>query len=346
MKNVSRSFDLSDPREQKEYFKLKAGKEIEKIREYLKGNTFIAHLFGKKCSGKGTYSKIFIERVSPKRVAHVSIGDVIRQTHQEVITDKNKKRELIEWLSDNYRGYISIDEAIQSLLDRKTETLVPTEFTLVLLKRAIGKMQRKALFIDGFPRKLDQISYSLFFRDLIDYREDPDIFILIDVPETVIDARIKNRVVCPICKSPRNLRLHLAEEICFDKKKKGFHFLCDNLDCKGERMISKEGDKLGIRPIRKRLDLDEKLMERAFSLYGIPKILLRSLVPVKLAKDFIDDYEITPEYSYKWDEKNKKVKVIEKPWIVPDKEGVDCFCLLPQPMVVSLIKQMVDVLNL
>lgn len=339
------SFDLSDPQECEEYFKLKAGKEIEKLRDYLKNNTFIVYLLGKKCSGKGTYSKLFIETVVPDRASHVSIGDIVRDVHQ-VISDEDEKRELIDWLSENYRGYISIEKALQALSNRNTETLLPTEFILALVKREISKMGRKALFIDGFPRKLDQVSYSLFFRDLIDYREDPDIFVLIDVPEEVINERIKHRVVCPCCQMPRNLKLHPTKEIGYDKKQKKFYFICDNPDCRGKRMISKEGDKLGIEPIRARLQMDEKLIAQALSLYGIPKILLRNSVPIEKAEDFIDDYEITPEYSYQWDKKNKKVKKIEKPWIILDDEGIPSYSLLPQPVVISMIKQLVDVLNL
>jgi len=94
------------------------------------------------------------------------------------------------------------------------------------------------------------------------------------------------------------------------------------------------------------LEMDGKLIERSFSLYGIPKILLRNSVPVKAASDFIDDYEITPEYSYRWDEKSKKVEIIEKPWIFPDDQGISSYSLLPPPVVVSLIKQMVESLSL
>jgi len=345
IKGVSRSFDLSDLKECKEYFEFKAGKEIEKLRDYLKENTFIAHLLGKKCSGKGTYSKLFTETVAPDKASHVSIGDIIRDVHQE-ISDENKKRELIDWLSENYRGYISINQAIQALLDRNTETLLPTEFILALVKREISKIGRKALFIDGFPRGLDQISYSLFFRDLIDYRDDPDIFILIDVPEAVINERIKHRVVCPRCQMPRNLKLHPTKEIGYDKKQEKFYLICENPDCQDIRMVSKEGDRLGIESIRERLEIDEKLIEQAFSLYGIPKILLRNSVPVEKTKDFIDDYEITPEYSYQRDEKNKKVKKIKKLWIVLDDEEISSYSLLPPPVVISMIKQLVDVLHL
>ena len=75
---VTKKFNLTDPKEQKEYFELKAGREIEKLREYLKENTFVAYLLGKKNSGKGTYSKMFAEIIFPERVEHFSIGDMVR----------------------------------------------------------------------------------------------------------------------------------------------------------------------------------------------------------------------------------------------------------------------------
>jgi len=223
---------------------------------------------------------------------------------------------------------------------------LPTELILALVKREIAKRRKKALFIDGFPRGLDQISYSLFFRDLIGYRDDPDIFILIDVPETVIDERIKWRRVCPLCQTSRNFKLLPTSKVNYDETKKEFYLLCDNPDCKGAKLLSKEGDELGIKPIKERLKQDEELIERALSLYGIPKIFLRNSLPVKDAKNYIDDYEITPEYSYEFDEKTKKVKIIEKSWQVRDDEGKPSYSLLPPPVVVSLIKQMVEVLSL
>ena len=111
-------------------------------------------------------------------------------------------------------------------------------------------------------------------------------------------------------------------------------------------MIAKEGDELGVEPIKERLAMDEKLMKKSFSLYGIPKILLRNSVPVKEAKKYIDNYEITPEYVYQFDKNTKSVKVTEKPWIINDDEGVSSYSLLPPAVVVSLIKQMVEVLGL
>jgi len=346
IKGSNKKFNLNDPKERQKYFELKAGPEIKKLREYLKKNTFIVYLLGKKNSGKGTYSKMFGEVVNPDRVAHVSMGDVVRQVHEEVLGNEKKKKELLDWMKQDYRGYISMEETMKALLNRDTKTLLPTEFVLSLVKREISKMSRKALFIDGFPRGLDQISYSLFFRELIDYRQDPDIFVLIDVPENVINERLKWRRICPVCKTSRNFKLLPTSKIGFDKTKKEFYLMCENTGCKKARMVLKEGDELGIEPIRARLKLDQELMEKAFSLYGIPKILLRNSLPVKDANKFIDDYEITPEYSYQFSEKSKKIKVIEKPWQINDDEEVPSYSLMPPPVVVSMIKQMVEVLSL
>ena len=343
--NIKKRFDLTDSSQRKEYFELKAGREIEKLRDYLKNNTFIAYLLGKKNSGKGTYAKMFKEIVDPERIEHFSIGDMVRSFDSE-IADKEKRKELIEFLEKNYRGFMPLDKVIEAMEKRSTKTLLPSELILALAKREIAKRGRKALFIDGFPREMDQVSYSLFFRDLIDYREDPDIFVLIDVPESVIDERIKYRVVCPRCHTSRNLKLLPTKYVEYDKETKKFYLLCDNPECERVRMVSKEGDNLGIEAIKERLEKDDKLIKLAFSLQGIPKILLRNSVPVDKAKEYVDDYEITPEYIYSWNEKENKVEISERPWQVKDDNGVPSFSLMPPPVVVSLIKQMVKALGL
>ena len=346
IKEVNQKFNLTNPKERQKYFELKTVKEIKKLSENLKKNCFIVYLLGKKNSGKGTYAKMFGEIVDPDKVAHVSIGDIVREVHEGITSDEGKKKELIDWLNQNYRGYISVEETIQSLLSRSTKALLPTEFILALVQREISKMPKKSLFIDGFPRDLDQISYSLFFRNLIDYRQDLDIFVLIDVPEAVINERIKWRRICPSCQTSRNLKLLPTSKVNHDQKNKEFYLVCDNPKCKGEKMIQKEGDEAGIGPIKARLERDEELIKKAFALHGVPKILLRNSIPVEKAKEFIDDYEITPEYSYQWSVKSKKVKIIEKPWQFPDDQGVSSYSLMPPPVVVSMIKQMVDVLNI
>jgi len=356
IEGLTQKFNLTDPKERKRYFELKAGKEIERLREYLKKNTFVAYLLGKKNSGKGTYSKMFAEIVAPEKIDHFSIGDMIRDIDKE-LQDEERKKELITFLEKNYRGFLSLKDIILALEKRNTKILLPSELILALVKGEILKREKKSLFIDGFPRDLDQIAFSLFFRDLIGYRDDPDIFVLIDVPESVIDERIKWRRVCPICKTSRNLKLLVTSKIGYDEKTttrpphppakrapKEFYLICDNQNCKEAKMLPKEGDELGIEPIRERLKMDEKLIEKSFSLYGIPKILLRNSVPIKEAKKYVDDYEITPEYYFEWDENEKKVKIKEKLWVILDDEGIESYSLLAPPVVVSLIKQMAEVL--
>ena len=343
IQGLDKDFDLSDSVERREYFEAKAGLEIEKLREYFnQGNTFVAYWLGKKNSGKGTYSKLMMEIFGKDKIGHISVGDVVRDAHG-FMPDKAKKKELMDYLSQHYRGYISVDEAINALLNRDTSSLLPTEFILTLVKREIDKMPRKTLFIDGFPRELDQVSYSLYFRDLINYREDKDIFIAIDIPESVIDERMKYRVVCPKCHTPRNLKLFATQKVGYDKDKKVFYLMCDNPGCDNARMSAKEGDELGIEAIRKRLELDDKLIEKVFSLHGMPKVLLRNSIPVAEADELVDDYEITPEYVYRLDADNNVITQ-EKSWMIKDDEGRDAYSLLAPPVVVSLIKQLAKIL--
>lgn len=348
VEGVSQKFDLSDPKEREKYFLAKAGDEIEKLKSFFKdGGTFIAYLLGKKNSGKGTYSKMFSEVIGKEYVKHISIGDMIRNVEKE-IEDEKKKEEVEEYLRTHYRGFMPVEEALKAFFSRDTKTLLPTEFILTLVKREIDKSEKKTLFIDGFPRGLDQISYSMFFRDLAGYRYDPDIFVLINLPETVIDERIKWRLICPKCNTPRNLKLLPVKEenIKYDKDKKEFYFLCDNPECEQIRMKGKEGDELGVEPIRERLKLDEELMKKAFSLHGMPKALLRNTVPVDMAEEYVDSYELTPEYSYEWNGESGKVKIIEKPWVIAGENGVPSYSLMAPPVVVSMIKQLVKELNL
>lgn len=336
--NLKRSFNLLDGKDERAYFKAKCQKQIEKLKDFVREKTFIAYLLGKKNSGKGTYAKMLAKIIDPERIFHFSVGDLIRSIDEE-IKDKKKFDELLEYLNKNYRGFIDLKEALNNLKERSTQNLLPTELILALIKREIDKLEKKTLLIDGFPRNLDQVSFTLFFRDLIGFRYDPDVFILIDVPDSVIEERIKWRRVCPKCQTPKNLKLLPTKEIGFDGKE--FFLICD--DCK-VRMVPKEGDELGLEPIKKRLKEEQEMMKLALSLYGIPKIILKNTVPVSLAQDLLADYEITPEYYYELE--NSKVKIKQRPWKIKDDEGKESYSLLPQSVLVNLICQLVEVLGL
>lgn len=340
--NLVKKYDLESPAGRKKYFDAKAGVEIKRIKKFLEDNTFIAYFLGKKSSGKGTYSKLIAEALGEDKIAHVSVGDLVRETDDWKSFEKTER---FQRLKKYYRGYVSFDDIVTSLESRSTEKLLPTEFVLALLKAHIDDLSGKAIFIDGLPRGMDQISYSLYFRDVANYRDDPDFFVLIDIPESVIDERMKFRVVCPICQTSRNTKLLVTSKVGFDTKTKEFYLVCDNPSCKGARMVRKEGDEKGLDPIRERLNRDEELIKTAFNLYGIPKILLRNHVPVVEAKNYFDGYEITPEYSFK-KEKDGKIKVLESPWSVKDDNGLECNSLLAPPVVIAFLKQLVEVLGL
>jgi adenylate kinase family enzyme len=346
MEDKDRMFNLTDPVERNDYFHYKADEEIDKLKDYVRENSFIVYLLGKKNSGKGTYSKMFAEIINPERIDHFSVGDMIRAVSKE-IQDGTKKAEIEEYLKKQYRGWVPAEDLIKAIENRDTKTLLPTELILALVKREIAKRPKKTIFIDGFPREMDQVSYSLFFRDLIGFRNDQDVLAFIDVPTNVIEERIKWRRICPICNTSRSTKLLPTAKIGYDEATKEFFLLCDNPKCSGhnaQKLGPKEGDELGIAPLKARLELDQKLMEKAMTLYGIPKVYLRNALPADSAKDYVDDYELTPEFGYTWD--GKEVKVDQKPWTVKDDEGVTSYSLMAPAVVVSLIKQLSKVLGL
>lgn len=343
--DVYKKFDLTDANQRQEYFDYKAGEQIKKLREYLNKNTFIIYLLGKKNTGKGTYSKMFKEIVAPDKIEHLSVGDLMR-SFDGALKDPAQKQELVTFLQKKYRGPTPLEDLIKAMEERSTKVLLPSELILALVEKEITRLGKKAIFIDGFPRDIDQVSYSLFFKNLIDYRNDPDVFVLIDVPTSVIDERIKYRLICPLCQTSRNLKLLATKNVEYDKQSGKFYLLCDNPSCTGPRMVTKEGDELGIEPIKERLQKDGILMEQIHKMHGISKIFLRNSIPLDKVKENYDDYEITPEYDYSFDEAIQKVSIHEKPWEVKDDEGVLSNSLMPPPVVVSLIKQLVVALGL
>lgn len=343
----ARAFRLEDPVERRQYFDMKAGPEIEKLRAYLDTNTFVGFLLGKKNSGKGTYSKLFAEAVGEDRVRHISVGDIVRNVDKE-FADPAREKELVDFLESRYRGFMPLREAVDAHKSRSTTVLLPTEMILALVEREISRSPRTALFIDGFPRNLDQISYALYFRTIMGYREDPDFFVFIDVPNAVIEERMRYRVVCPVCQTPRNTKLLRTKEIGYDEATQEFYLQCDNPACEGfgSRMVAKEGQDLGIEGMRERFELDEQIIRTLVELQGVPKVFLRNAIPIDKADESVDRYEITPSYRYERDETTMGVRVIEEPWVIQDESGVPSYSLLPAAVVVSLIKQTAGALKL
>lgn len=340
--NSDKTFDLANPGQRQIYFEQKIGNEIEQIKVYLENHTFVAFLMGKKNAGKGTYAGLLKEIFGENRIDQISVGDLTRAVFDEIQTESGMKS-LRDYLEKNYRGYMSINEAIETFQNKTQGKLLPTEFILTLVTREIEKMPKKALLIDGFPRNTDQVSYSLYMRQIINFRNDPDFFIFIDVPEAVIDARIKARVICPECQTSRSLTLLPTSKIGFDESTQSYYLICDNPNCKETRMIPKEGDELGIEPIKDRIKLDGELMEMAKQLHGIQKIYAKNSFPADQAKNLCDDYEITPEFYY---EKDSTGKIITKtkPWTFVDDEGNQAISLMAPTVMIGIIRQLAKIL--
>lgn len=339
---VTQEFNISDPGQRQTYFRLKVGKEIEKIKLFLENHTFVAIMLGKKGSGKGTYSGLLKEIFGDDHISQISVGDITRSVFEEIKTPQGLN-DLKEYLKNNYRGYVSVDEAIDIFNNKTQGKLLPSEFILALVTREIEKLPKKALIIDGFPRNVDQVSYSLYLRNIINFRNDPDFMVFIDIPEMVIDARIKNRFICPKCQTSRNLTLLPSSKIGFDENANEYYLICDKAGCDGGRMVRKEGDEHGIAPIKDRLDLDGKLMEMAQDIHGIQKVFLRNSIPLDIAKDNFDIYEMTPEFYY---EKNNQNNIVTKtkPWVVKDDSGIDCVSLMAPAVMISYLRQLAEIL--
>lgn len=339
---VTENFDLTNPDSLNKYFEAKVGSEINDIKKALKKQNFIAFFVGKKNAGKGTYSKLFINLIDKENIVHLSVGDLVREVHSNwddfIKSAQGKKLRAI------YRGFISFDEAVERFLGRSASKLLPSEFILALLRVKFDDLAGKSVFLDGFPRGIDQISYSFFLKEILKRGNDKDMYILIDIPDSVINERIKYRRICPICQSPRNIKLLPSSIVEYDKVKKEFYLRCDNPSCKKAVMVAKEGDALGIAPIKERLEKDQEIIDRAFQLTGIPIILLRNSIPINEASRYFDKYELTPEFSFELGEKGK-VKVIENPWIIEDNDGIKSYSLMSAPVAVALIKQMASVLQ-
>ncbi len=342
--NDGNEYDLNDPAQRRLYFNKKVGDEIAKLNEFLERDSFVAYFLAPKMAGKGTYTSMLKEVVGGDKIEHLSVGDIVRKTHSEY-QEKGKNSDVYNYVKENYRGFLSIEKVFEALINRDTNKVsVPTEFVLTLIKKEIDNIGNKTIFLDGFPRKIDQISYTLYFRELINYRDVKDLFILINLPIEVINQRITGRAICPECQTSRNLKLNPTKHVCYDEECKDYYLVCDNESCSNVRMVCKEGDELGIENIKDRIIEDLKLMEQARNMYGIDKIEIYNALEKDKAYDYVDDYELTRAFCFEKDEK-KGVCSRTEPFSIMDND-VEYVSLLPAPALIQLIRQLVYKLGL
>ncbi len=337
-------YDLSNPSDRMEYFEEKVGEEISAIKKYLESNSFVAYLLAKKMAGKGTYATMLREVFGEEKIAHVSVGDLVRDAENMAVDEKGA-RILNDWLKKNYSGGFRVDDLIEMLRNHEFSKYYPTGMIISLLERAIHDCRGKALLIDGFPRTLDQIENSLKFTELIDYRPDPDFFVHIECPEEVILERYKGRRVCPKCSSTGHITLLPKPGVKYDEEKKEYILLCDNPACNKEPLIKKQADELGAQYVEKRNSDTQELMDeiKKYTETG-SSILLKNAVPVE---GFVgEDYEVTKITEYSRNETSGEITRTDKPWIMKDNDGVDCYSYYPAAVVKDFIRQLANKLEL
>jgi len=341
-KKTGKKYDIINPATRKLYFNEKVGEEIELLREYLKNNTFIVYMLGPKMAGKSSYTNLMKEIFGADTFGQVIVGDLVREADEDYRA-RGKESEVYKYTEQNYRGTLSIDQIFEDLLGRSNSNLRPTDFILMLVKRRIEQIGRKPIFIDGFPRNVDQVSYSLYFRDLINYRDDPDIFVLINIPLTIIDMRIRERKVCPKCKASWNLWLGPTSIIEYDSKRKKIIMKCDNPECEPIEMVSKEGDEKGIELIANRVIADVKMIDFVRKMHGIRKVELFNALKKDGIEKYYDPYEFSQMFQHKV--VDGKVVSTKKPFVFSE-DGKEYISLPQPPVTVQMIRGLVKALGL
>lgn len=336
---TQKEYDLSSRKERYEYFRQKAGDKIDFIKEKLYETDLVLYLLAPKFGGKGVYTGMLMEIFGHDKFHHLSVGDIVRAFPE---TYKNEKQQLLDFLKQDYRGEMPLDEAINLTLNPDPTKTLPDSFILSLLKYEIHKRPKKSLIIDGFPRTEDQVTYSLLFRQLINYKDDIDIFVLINVPYAVLDARAKYRVVCPKCHNSRNLRYLPTANVGYDEKTGEFYLMCDNPSCNNQRMGAKPGDELGIKKYEARIIRENNLMNLARSMHGVAHVELFNAVPVEIGDKYMQKYEFSAESTYKFE--NGKVVKNRGPWVV-EENGKKYYSLEAAPAALQFIKQLYDLLQ-
>jgi len=127
-------------------------------------------LLGAPGAGKGTQSKYLVEELG---FTQLSTGDIFR-------AEVKAKTEL---------GVIA-QECIDS------GCLVPDKIVVEMVKSKLNKISGNIIF-DGFPRTT--IQAEKFYRIMRDSNMNLDYVINLSLSDTVIEERLKNRLVCSSC---------------------------------------------------------------------------------------------------------------------------------------------------
>ena len=98
---------------------------------------------GKKSSGKGTYAKMLAEIVDKDKIAHFSIGDMVRSL-DEVIADPEKRKEMVEYLKKNYDKVVIVYTDYISAINQQTKIRQVLPISKVDIEKQIAEIDKHA----------------------------------------------------------------------------------------------------------------------------------------------------------------------------------------------------------
>lgn len=324
-----------------EFFQKRVGKKLKSLRDYLGKKEFVAFFLAKKQAGKGTYSKILTELMGD-RIVHVAVGDLVRDAEKKVKNKKDRTK-FVKNLIKFYKGKETLDKICEEFVNQSKSTkLLPTEMVMALVEQAVSNLKGKAVIIDGFPRSVAQVAMATKMQEDFEVRGLPSLFVEVNCPEEVLQARNVHRRICPICQEPKNIKLLLTDKIEYDEKNNEFHLICNRPECKGAKMASKQWADAGMKKLKHlQLEMDEILKEvREKKPHA--HIVIHNSIPVNEAKESHNMTDFTEEAELSWDPTRKEVIKKFMPMIIKDDQGRDAYSRWPEPVVVELIDKLTE----
>jgi adenylate kinase len=148
-----------------------AGASLNSADQSAPGARQALILFGSPGSGKGTQSKLLVERLG---IPQISTGDMLRE---HILADDQIGKKVAEQMR---AGALVSDELVNSLVE----------------ERVLRPDTAKGFILDGYPRTLEQ---SDVMSGLLDRLKIDPVVIHLVVDYNVIIARISGRRQCPVC---------------------------------------------------------------------------------------------------------------------------------------------------
>ncbi|MDO4488498.1 MAG: adenylate kinase [Eubacteriales bacterium] len=129
-------------------------------------------MLGAPGAGKGTQSTFFAERLN---IPHISSGHLFRKN----ITEKTE-----------------LGKEVQEIISRGE--LVPDRIVIaMMMERILQRDCGRGYILDGFPRTYEQA--TALKHALLEYGEQIDHALSLEVPDELIKKRMPSRLVCPDC---------------------------------------------------------------------------------------------------------------------------------------------------